>query len=150
MAPLPADWFESSSLFELRLKQLDADPSLQPWLVRAMVLRSENVVVGLIGFHEGPGPDHYREIAPGAAEFGFRVFPPHRRRGYAREASLAPMRWAVEERGVPRFVLTIAPNNLPSQALAAGLGFRWIGSHIDEIDGEEDILELQVAANGGK
>ena len=146
-ASLPADWPDCPRLLEMRLKQLEADPSLQQWLLRAMVLRSNRATVGHIGFHEAPGPEHYREISPGAAEFGFTVYSPFQRRGYAREASLALMRWAQQSQGVTRFVLTIEPANAPSQALAAQLGFARIGSHIDEIDGLEDILELRVGAD---
>ncbi len=143
-AKVPADWSAAERLLTLRLAQIEADPSVQPWLLRAMVRRSDRVMVGRIGFHEAPGPPHYHEISPGAAEFGFEVFEPFRRQGFAREASLALMQWAVETHGVTRFVLTIRPDNLPSQALAAQLGFTRIGEHIDEIDGLEEILELRV------
>jgi ribosomal-protein-alanine N-acetyltransferase len=142
--PLPATWPESPDTLARRLRQLEADPSLEPWLLRAIVLREVHTMVGHIGFHEAPGPEHYREIAPGAAEFGYTICGPYRRRGYAREAALALMDWAHREHGVPRFVLTISPDNLPSQALATHLGFVRIGSHIDEVDGLEDILLLNV------
>lgn len=144
--PLPAKWPEFPEKLARRLRQLEADPSLEPWLIRAIVLRHENIMVGHIGFHEAPGPEHYREIAPGAAEFGYTIYEPYRRRGFAREAALALMDWAHREHGVPRFVLTISPDNLPSQALAAHLGFVRIGSHIDEVDGLEDILVRHVVA----
>lgn len=142
--PLPSTWPEFPDKLARRLRQLEADPSLEPWLIRAIVLRDEHIIVGHIGFHEAPGPEHYREIAPGAAEFGYNIYEPYRRRGYAREAALALMDWAHREHGVPRFVLTISPDNLPSQALAATLGFVRIGSHIDEVDGLEDILVFCV------
>jgi RimJ/RimL family protein N-acetyltransferase len=145
--PLPADWPDCPRLLELRLKQLEEDPTLQPWLLRAIVLRSDRVMIGHIGFHEAPGPEHYRDISPGAAEFGFEVWAPYRRCGYAREASLGLMKWAQKSHDVTRFVLTIEPDNAPSQSLAAQLGFVRIGSHIDEIDGLEEILELRVDAN---
>jgi ribosomal-protein-alanine N-acetyltransferase len=141
---IPADWSGSENLLALRLAQIEADPAVQPWLLRAMVHRRDHIMVGRIGFHEAAGPAHYQEISPGAAEFGFEVFEPFRRQGFAREASLALMQWATQTYGVTRFVLTVRPDNLPSQALAAQLGFKRIGDHIDEIDGLEDILELQV------
>jgi ribosomal-protein-alanine N-acetyltransferase len=142
--PLPADWSDCERLLAMRLGQLDEDPALQPWLLRAMVRRSDRTMVGRIGFHEAPGPAHYQEISPGAAEFGFEVFEPYRQQGYAREAARALMKWAHQTHGVTRFVLTIRPNNAPSQALATQLGFKRIGSHIDEIDGLEEILELRL------
>ena len=48
---------------------------------------------------------------------------------------------ARDEYQVHRFVVSISPDNLPSLGLAAKLGFRKIGSHIDELDGPEDIFE---------
>ena len=100
-------------------------------------------MVGHIGFHALPGADYQNDWMPGAVEFGFSVFAPHRRRGYAEEAARALMRWAYETHGIRKFVLTIAPTNLPSQSFAAKLGFVSIGSHVDEVDGTEDILALE-------
>ena len=109
-----------------------------------MVLRERGVMVGHIGFHTAPGAEYLRPYAPGGVEFGFTVFPAFRRQGYAREASRALMSWANQDYGVTRFVLTVGPDNVASQALAAQLGFVRIGSHIDEVDGLEDILEHRV------
>jgi len=143
--PLPADWpGERERMLSLRLEQLEEDPSLEPWLARAIVLRGDRVMVGHIGFHTGPNPDYLLPYSPGGVEFGFRVEEPYRRRGYAREASLALMRWAHDEHGVAKFIMTISPENVASQSLAAGLGFVRIGSHIDEVDGLEEILEYRV------
>jgi ribosomal-protein-alanine N-acetyltransferase len=143
---LPAGWpGEHSWKFELRLKQLENDPSLQPWLARAMRLRETRLMVGVIGFHGAPGVEYPCPVAADAAEFGFRVLPEHRRQGYAREASIALMRWAVEQQGVTDFVLTIRPDNFASQALARGLGFIRRGFHIDDVDGVEDVLERHGA-----
>ncbi len=142
--PCPADLLDHAEVMALRLRQLEAEPALQPWLLRAMVLRERRVVVGHIGFHTAPGPEYLHPYAPGGVEFGFTVYSPFRRQGYAREASRALMHWAQREHGVNRFVLTIRPDNIASQALAAGLGFVRIGSHIDEVDGLEDILECRL------
>ena len=57
------------------------------------------------------------------------------------------MGWARECHGVLRFVMTIRPDNVASQSLAASLGFVRIGSHIDEVDGLEDILECDVSSD---
>jgi hypothetical protein len=45
---------------------------------------------------------------------------------------------------VTRFVVSIGPTNVASIALAQQLGFRRIGSHIDEVDGPEQIFERRV------
>jgi ribosomal-protein-alanine N-acetyltransferase len=191
---LPAEWPEEhTDVLSLRLKQLEAEPALQPWLLRPMVMRETGVMVGHIGFHTAPGAEYLRAFCPetsvgtsrcdvparepaggtiaplnaartaqravpttvrtarrdsnrkdsGAVEFGFTVFPDFRRQGYAREASLALMHWARQTHGVTKFILSIRPDNTASQALAARLGFVRIGSHLDEVDGLEDVLECK-------
>lgn len=141
---LPSDWpGDSRDFLSLRLKQLEAEPALQPWLLRAMALRETNAMIGHIGFHAAPGAEYLRKFSPGGVEFGFTVFPAFRRQGYAREASLALMRWARQIHRVTKFVMSIRPDNNASQALAAQLGFVRIGSHLDDVDGLEDVLELR-------
>jgi RimJ/RimL family protein N-acetyltransferase len=143
---LPADWpGENRPNLLIRLKQLENDPALQPWLTRAMRLRATGAMVGLIGFHGTPGVEYSCPVPASAAEFGFRVFLEHRRQGYAREAAVALMRWAAVQQGVADFVMTIRPDNVASQSLARGLGFVRRGFHIDEVDGVEDVLERHGA-----
>lgn len=139
---VPPWWPDVPDVLELRLAQLETDASLQPWLLRAMVLRDDRRMIGHIGFHTAPDPEYLREWSTGAVEFGFTVFEPFRRQGFASEAAKALMGWAAQEHGVARFVVSIRPDNVASQRLAAGLGFVRIGSAMDDADGEEDILEL--------
>ena len=141
---LPTDWpGESADVVSLRLKALEEEPALQPWLLRAISPRGTGVMVGHIGFHTAPDAEYLRPYVPGGVELGFTVFLEFRRQGYAREASLALMAWARQTQGVRSFAMTIRPDNHPSQALAAQLGFVRIGSHIDEVDGLEDILRYR-------
>jgi RimJ/RimL family protein N-acetyltransferase len=142
-ASLPTGWPDCAGLLQMRLRQMEADPAYEAWSLRAMVLRDERLMVGHIGFHTAPGAEYLQPYSPGAVEFGFEVFPSYRRRGFAREASLAMMNWAEQVHGIRKFVVSIRPDNMPSQALAAQLGFVRIGSHIDEVDGLEEILELR-------
>lgn len=139
---IPADWPDIPTVLSLRLRQLEADPALAPWLLRAMILRDTRTMIGHIGFHTAPAPDYLASISPGAIELGFTVFPAFQRRGFAREAALALMDWARTAHGLRAFIFSIRPDNTASQALAAQLGFVRIGSHEDEEDGTEDILEL--------
>lgn len=141
---LPAVWPDSVGTFRLRLGQLEADPSLQPWLLRGMVLRATNRLVGRIGFHDRPGAESLRVLSPGAVELGYTVEADYRRQGFATEAAEALMQWARTEHGITRFVVSISPENAPSLGLAAKFGFRRIGSHLDEEDGPEDIFERVV------
>jgi ribosomal-protein-alanine N-acetyltransferase len=137
----PAECVIHHDVLELRLGQLEAAPGMQPWLLRAMVLREEGVAVGHIGFHSAPGHESLEDLAPGAVEFGYEIMAAYRRRGLVAEAIGAMMRWARDEHGVSRFVVSISPDNAPSLALATKLGFRRIGWHMDEFDGPEDIFE---------
>ena len=138
---VPADWDLPQFVLELRRREIEENPGLQPWLLRAISLREQGLFVGHIGFHTAPGAEYLAELSPGGVEFGYGVLEPWRRRGIATEAIEAMMRWAREEHQVQRFVVSISPDNLPSLGLAAKLGFRKIGSHIDELDGPEDIFE---------
>lgn len=143
---LPADWPAIRSVLELRLGQLEATPELEPWLLRAIKLRSTGEMIGHIGFHTAPGAAYLSEWCSFGVEFGCTILPTHRRKSYAREASTALMQWAQARHAVAAFVVTISPHNPASLALAKSLGFVRVGSHIDEVDGFEDIFLRNVAA----
>ena len=139
---VPADWEVRREFLELRLRELEADPALQPWLMRCICLRGEGRLIGDIGFHAAPvtPPASSRK----SAELGYCVLEAWRRRGFAQEAIEALIQWACDQHEVNRFLLSISPENQPSLALAAKLGFRRIGSKIDELDGPEEIFERLV------
>ena len=139
---VPEDWPDGvENLLEMRLADLEATPSLQPWLLRAIVLRETGAMVGYGGFHTAPAAAYLASFSPQAVEMGWTILPAFRRRGYARETALALMHWARHHHHISEFILTISPENLASQALAAELGFVVIGSHIDEVDGLEEVYE---------
>ena len=148
-ATTPPDWSDRPGWIRLRLEQLRADPELQQWLLRAIVLRGERRMIGHIGFHGRPGEPYLRELAPGGVEFGYTVFESDRRRGYAREGCSGLLEWAYRTHGADRFVISISPTNIASLELAKRLGFDRIGSHVDEEDGPEDIYELRFASPSG-
>ncbi|MDP9232429.1 MAG: GNAT family N-acetyltransferase [Actinomycetota bacterium] len=139
---VPADWPDDhdARFLAFRLKQVREDPAHSPWLVRAIVLRGPGrLMIGNIGFHGAPG--HNARKAPGALEVGYRVFAEHRRRGYATEAVPALLDWA-RAQGIDRFVASVGPENEPSLAIVRRLGFREVGRHWDDEDGEELEFEL--------
>lgn len=138
--PVPSDWLEARSTMRRRLSQLREDPSLEPWLLRAVVERTSGGMVGHAGFHTAPGPEYLEPYAPGGLEIGYTIYPEHRRQGYAREACGALMEWAAREAGVRLFVLSISPQNEPSLRIASYYGFRKVSQHIDDEDGPEEIL----------
>jgi len=143
-ATIPADWFECGEFAAMRHWQVQTGATSPPWLPRAIVLRATGAMVGFIGFHTPPRPAYLQPFSPEGVEFGYTVFPEHRRRGYAREASRALIDWAHTTHGITHFVVSVSPANPASLGLIAQMGFRHIGSHIDEEDGPEDIFELVV------
>ncbi|MCB8936298.1 MAG: GNAT family N-acetyltransferase [Candidatus Promineofilum sp.] len=159
-ATIPEEWFDEPARIGRRLEQMQADPGLEVWLSRAIVWREKPpisgnppfldtpapedrlVMVGQIGFHSWPDPPYLADIAPGGVEIGYVVFSPYRRRGFAREACEALIEWAFLMEEINRFVLSISPANIASTRLALSMGFKVVGSQIDEEDGAEDIFVL--------
>jgi GNAT superfamily N-acetyltransferase len=141
-AVLPRDIRDRlGDLFTVRLADVGRDPAIVPWIARAMVLRDgmgAARVVGSVGFHGPPDAD-------GRAEVGYHVEPGFRGRGFATEAVRTLIGWAASEHGVRRFRASIAPDNAPSLAVARRLGFTETGVRWDEIDGQELVLELNLA-----
>ena len=142
---VPEDFAASEEdFFRLRLGQMQRDPSLQEWLVRAVVLRETRETLGHAGFHGPPGVNGKND--PAAVELGYTTFASFRGRGLATEAVSALMDWAHGERGVGRFILSISPENAPSLAIARKLGFVQAGEQWDEEDGLELVFELEPEA----
>jgi len=138
---IPEDLVLSRRTLQMRLRQIHTNPEVQPWLLRAIVIRESRTMCGRIGFHTEPGPEYLRDLAADGVELGYTIGEPFRRRGFAKEAVLTLMRWAFEAHHQRCFVLSIAPDNVASLAMAHSMGFREIGSHIDEEDGLELIFE---------
>ncbi|MBD0329853.1 MAG: GNAT family N-acetyltransferase [Thermoleophilia bacterium] len=142
---LPDGWPDrhDGAFLRLRARQLRDDPGAQEWLVRGLVLREDGrPMVGHAGFHGPPGVNAVAR--PDAVELGYTIFPPYRGRGYASEAVRALIGWARGERGIRRFVASVAPDNAPSLAIVRKLGFVETGRHWDEEDGEELELQLEL------
>ena len=125
---------------ELRRRELRDRPELLGWLVYAVLVDGE--LIGHAGFHGPPGRNAQSD--PEAVEVGYTIFPARRRQGFATEAARALITWAHDEHGVKRFLFSISPDNEPSLAIARKLGFREVGRHWDDEDGEELEFELRV------
>ena len=137
-ATVPPDMPDVLDQFlQFRIADLEVDPTWQPWLGRAIVLDDADGrrIIGSAGFHAPPDAD-------GRVEIGYRVRADHRRSGVATEVVHALFDWAAREHGVTRFRASIAPDNVPSRAIVDRLGFRHVGSQLDDIDGEEYVFEL--------
>lgn len=120
----------------LRHAQLTADPSEEPWLLRAAVGRETGAVMGKVGFHAPPAP-------AGVVEIGYRVDPAYRGQGFATEMAVGLIRWGAAH-GASAIVASVRPDNLPSLAIIGRLGFQRTGEQIDDIDGLEWIFTLSL------
>jgi ribosomal-protein-alanine N-acetyltransferase len=135
---------ELEYFLRFRLAQLSVDPTIRPWLGRAMILVDDDgnrQVVGSVGFH-GP-PDDQRRL-----EVGYSVAPPYRRRGFAAESIRALFDWAHATHGITRFVASISPTNEASLRLAEQFGFVQVGEQMDDIDGLEYVFETTWRTSG--
>ena len=126
----------AEDVVRLRLAQIDAEPAIEPWLLRAIVVRDQRISVGFINFHAAPD-------VRGMVEIGYEVLPAFRRRGYASEAATALMAWAARH-GARLVRASVRPDNLPSLAIIARHGFSLVGEQLDEIDGRELVYERPV------
>ena len=141
---IPHDPILRQRTLQMRLRQIQANPEVQPWLLRAIVIGRSQTMCGRIGFHSEPGPEDLRDVAADGVEIGYAVGERFRRQGYAKEATFTLMRWAFERHRQRCFILSIAPDNEASLAMACSMGFREIGFHIDEEDGLELYFERRL------
>lgn len=138
---IPNEWFAERAFIQHKVNQCLAHPVYIPWCTRAIVLNQE--MIGRVGFHEPPDSLHIREHGPHTIELGYSIFETHRRSGYATEAVRGLMTWAAREAGIEQFVLSIAPDNTASQAIARRFGFTKVGEQIDDVDGLEEVFLLK-------
>ncbi len=145
-APLPDLGFTDPDRFlagseyvvHLRTEQLAHDPTQEPWLLRALVLRASGAALGYANFHAPPDER-------GMVEIGYQVVAAHRRCGYATEAVDAMWGWATQ-RGARVLRASVAPGNVPSLAMVRRVGFVQVGDQVDDVDGLELVFELPAGA----
>ena len=143
---VPEGWpdaHDDAFLRHQRVK-LAADSSSAQWR-RAVVLPGTEPVramAGHAGFHGPPGVNG--SSTAGALEVGYKIFPAYRGRGYAVEAVEALIAWADREHGIRQFLASVAPDNAPSLAVLARLGFARVGEQWDEEDGLELVFERRT------
>jgi len=138
------EWLTSNAFMKLRLGQYQENPDYRPCGPRAMVMGDTDQMIGHIGFHTARGPEYLKEFTTSGIEFGYSVYEEFRGQGFATEAIRGVMHWASIEKDIEDFVLSIAPDNAPSQALAKKFGFHKVGEHMDAEDGLEDIFILRI------
>jgi ribosomal-protein-alanine N-acetyltransferase len=83
------------------------------WLI---VHKQELVIVGDIGFMGGP--------RAGIAEIGYSIVPQYRNQGYATEAALYLIHWALQQREIRRVTAQCLKDNLGSIKVLQKIGMR--------------------------
>ncbi|MFE3190594.1 GNAT family N-acetyltransferase [Nocardia sp. NPDC059240] len=118
-----------------RRVQVEREPESAAWVTGVVWDERRRVAVGRAGFHGTPDES-------GMVEIGYAVDPAHRRRGYARAALESLLRRAAREPRVRTVRVSISPDNLASNQLAAQYGFVETGRQWDDEDGLEIIYEI--------
>lgn len=129
---------EHSGPLRWRVPQVKADPAVNIWFIRWIVLRETKEIVGSISFHAPPDDS-------GMIEIGFGISQACRNKGYGTEALLGMWTWVVAQAGVEILRYTVSASNLPSMAIISKFGFTHIGQQLDEEDGPEEIFEMTAA-----
>lgn len=125
----------SSGPLAWRVPQVKADPTTNKWFIRFIVEKLSRIIIGSISFHGAPDTD-------GMIEIGLGIEADYRNRGYAKEALLGMWNWACKSSEVKVLRYTVSPDNLASIAVINHFGFAYQGQQIDEIDGPENIYEM--------
>lgn len=133
-AEFPGD---AIGLIRFRREQLASDPTRAPWLLRAIVRRSDARMVGYVNFHGPPGVNDTG--TRDAVELGWTVFREDQRQGYATETATALMEWAAREHHIDHFISSTTEDNAASLRVHEKLGFRRTGEIVDG----EVIFELR-------
>ncbi len=120
----------------MRRDQLEADPGLAPWLVRAVVVPDATAptgttIVGHLGGHDRPDDQ-------GTVEIGYTITPAWRRRGIATDAARAWFAWA-HHLGARTAQLHIEAGNAASTRIAERLGLAPGEPVWDEDDGVWEV-----------
>ena len=118
-----------------RVPQVKADAAVNKWFVRWIVLKENREVIGSTSFHSDPDKN-------GMIEIGLGIEPEYQNKGYAKESLLGMWRWALTHPEVKTLRYTVSPENAPSIAVIKYFGFEFKGQQMDDIDGPEDIYEM--------
>jgi ribosomal-protein-alanine N-acetyltransferase len=118
-----------------RVPQVEADPRVNRWFVRFVVLRTTGTIVGHTSFHEPPDPG-------GTIEIGLTLHPSYRQQGLGTEVVRGMWSWSVAQPEVAMLRYTVSPTNHASVNLVERFGFARVGQQVDELDGPEDIYEM--------
>jgi RimJ/RimL family protein N-acetyltransferase len=115
-----------------RLAKVRAVQDRSGFVMCAMELKETGEFVGECGLlpvaRPGRDPSDYEARGP-EIEVGYRLLPEHQGRGYAREGSVAALRYGFTVCGLKRILAVTDPENLPSRSVLLAIGMRCIGQN---------------------
>jgi RimJ/RimL family protein N-acetyltransferase len=110
-----------------------AAPEIRLWGDSLVILRDEPRVVGSVVFHGHP--------SDGVAEVAYGIADNCRRKGYAVEATLAAVEWALAQGGIEAVQATTFPWHLASLGVIKRLGMEPIGTREHDQLGQLLVFE---------
>lgn len=118
---IPANWPGSDLLdalpaFVAQMEQVTSDFAWD-WLI---VHREGRMLIGDAGFMGGP--------KEGIAEIGYSIVPEYRNQGYATEAALHLINWALQQRDIRRVTAQCLNDNLGSIKVLQKIGMRQLAA----------------------
>jgi ribosomal-protein-alanine N-acetyltransferase len=135
------DWLQEKELAQLRYEQMQNDPEIGPWLLRAVVDKIDNQMIGHFNCHDRPNSVFLQRYHSQAVEFGYTIYKPYRRQGYAKEVVLTMMQYLQKFKLAKAVVLSAATTNMASLQMIKGLGFKEIDTVRDGVDTEKIFLQ---------
>jgi RimJ/RimL family protein N-acetyltransferase len=141
-ASLPSAWpgrVLIERAFSASLENIVADPDSRLWGDRLMVLERDGKrwIVGSVIFHGRPSDD-------GIAEVGYGVEEDSQRQGYATEAVMASVEWALAQPECRLVQATTFPWNVPSIRVLEKIGMKRVDTRDHDLLGEMWIFERAV------
>lgn len=124
------DLAEALPFFVASMEKAPSEPAWD-WIA---VHKSDQAVIGDIGFMGGPGQD-------GVVEVGYSVIPEYRNQGYATEMARSLIAWAFQEKGIKVVTAVCRDDNLGSIKVLENVGMRrveQVGNMLKWEIGEDD------------
>lgn len=121
--------YDNGSEISNYLEQLSKDPSIRNWGSWMVVRKSDDIVIGDIGFKEKPNEN-------GVVEIGYGILKDYWNNGYATEAVGVLIKWAFSTSKVEKVIADTLQDNYGSIRVLEKLGMKKVGYREKLIDWE--------------
>jgi [ribosomal protein S5]-alanine N-acetyltransferase len=111
--------------------ELKFNPVSLGWGMWLIILKSQEIVIGDLGFKGKP--------KDGVIEIGYRLIAPYRRQGYMVEAVAALINWGFQQPGVEKVVAECLTTNFASIGVLEKIGMKRTGTIYNADEGGELI-----------